>query len=133
MDGGCWVCFCGLHSLVQDIDVRIFGVRAMGCMCAQTRLQFTLPSKNFFGEWSQKTHVNSKGKNALYRKKIPQRRIEPKTLHQAGQGAQHITNELFRPPPDRSVDRVQNHWKKTLHSCLTLNGNIRSPEELVSK
>ena len=27
----------------------------------------------------------------------PQRRFEPTTLHQAGQRAQHITNELFRP------------------------------------
>ena len=30
-------------------------------------------------------------------KKSPQRRIEPTTLHQAGQRAQHTTNELFRP------------------------------------
>ena len=29
--------------------------------------------------------------------KNPQRRIEPTTLHQAGQQAQHTTNELFRP------------------------------------
>ena len=28
----------------------------------------------------------------------PQRRIEHQTLHQAGQRAQHTTNELFRPP-----------------------------------
>ena len=29
---------------------------------------------------------------------IQQRRIEPTTLHQAGQRAQQTTNELFRPP-----------------------------------
>ena len=32
------------------------------------------------------------GKNPLYRKKSPQRRIEPTTLYQAGQRAQHSTN-----------------------------------------
>ena len=30
--------------------------------------------------------------------KISQVRIEPTTLHNAGQRAQHTTNELFRPP-----------------------------------
>ena len=34
----------------------------------------------------------------LREKKSPQRRKEPTTLHQAGQRAQHTTNELFRPP-----------------------------------
>ena len=36
-----------------------------------------------------RTHVNWKNS--------PQRRIKPTTLHQAGQQAQHTTNELFRP------------------------------------
>ena len=36
--------------------------------------------------------------NPLYWKKnSPQRKIEPMTLHQAGQRAQHTTNELYRP------------------------------------
>ena len=30
-------------------------------------------------------------------KNSPQRRIEPTLLHQAGQQAQHTTNELFQP------------------------------------
>ena len=37
-------------------------------------------------------------KNPSSRKNSPQRRMEPTTLHQAGQRAQHTTNELFRPP-----------------------------------
>ena len=40
-------------------------------------------------------------KNPLYwkkKKKKTQRRIEPTTLHQAEQGAQQTTTELFRPP-----------------------------------
>ena len=35
--------------------------------------------------------------NPFYRKNSPQRRIEPATLHQAGQRAQHTANKLFRP------------------------------------
>ena len=31
-------------------------------------------------------------------KKSSQRSIEPTTLHQAGQRAQHTTNEIFRSP-----------------------------------
>ena len=41
--------------------------------------------------------VTPREKSPLPEKKCPQRRIEPPTLHQAGQRAQHITNELFRP------------------------------------
>ena len=45
-----------------------------------------------------RTHVNSKGKIPSTWKNSPQRRIEPTTLHQAGQRAQYTTNELFRSP-----------------------------------
>ena len=36
------------------MNVRIFWVRSMECMCAQTRPQFILSSKRVLGEWSQK-------------------------------------------------------------------------------
>ena len=51
-----------------------------------------------FGGNRVRTHVNCKEKITSTGKKSPQRRIEPTTLHQAGQQAQHTTNELFRPP-----------------------------------
>ena len=41
-----------------------------------------------------RTHVNSKRKIPYTGKNSPQRRIEPWTLHQAGQRAQHTTNEV---------------------------------------
>ena len=44
------------------IYVWIFGVRAMECICAQTRPQFILSFKRVFGEWSQNQGKNSKGK-----------------------------------------------------------------------
>ena len=75
------------------MNIRIFWVRAMKCMCAQTRPQFILSSERVFlgnGVW---THVNSKGK-IPYTGKFPQRRIEPATLWTA---SPNTTNELFRP------------------------------------
>ena len=53
MDGACWVCFCCQHSPVCGMNVRIFGVHAMECMCAQTRSQFILSSERVLGGWSQ--------------------------------------------------------------------------------
>ena len=53
--------------------------------------------KEFLGD-GVRTHVNSKGKiPSTGGKNLPQRRIEPTTLHRAGQRARHTTNELFRP------------------------------------
>ena len=53
--------------------------------------------KEFWGN-EVRTHFNSKGKiPSTGKKNSPQRRIEPTTLHPAGQRAQHTTNELFRP------------------------------------
>ena len=54
-------CFCCRHSLVYDYDVRICWVRAMECMCAQTRSGFILSPVRVLGN-GVRTHVNSKGK-----------------------------------------------------------------------
>ena len=43
------------------MNVRIFGVRAMECMYAQTRPRFMLSSERVWGK-GVRTHVNSKGK-----------------------------------------------------------------------
>ena len=75
------------------MNVRIFWVRAMKCMCAQTRPRFILSSERVFwgnGVW---THVNSKGKIPSTGK-FPQRRIEPALLWTA---SPNTTNKLFRP------------------------------------
>ena len=56
MDGTYWVCFCCRHSPVSDVNVRIFGVRAVECMSAQTRPRFILSSERV------RTHISSKGK-----------------------------------------------------------------------
>ena len=86
------------------MNVRIFLVRAMERKCAQTRHRFILSSERVLEEGGGggggsrvRTLVNFKGKIPSIRKKYPQRMIEPTAVHQAGQQAQHITNELFRP------------------------------------
>ena len=66
-------------------------------MCAQTIPRFILSSDRVFLGNGVETHVNSKGGKTLYRKHSPLRRIEPTTLHQARQRAQHTTTDLFRP------------------------------------
>ena len=50
--------------------------------------------KDLGGEWSRKPCL-LQGKYPLYQKTFPQRMIEPMTLHQAGQQAQHTTSKLF--------------------------------------
>ena len=52
--------------------------------------------KEFLGN-GVRTHVDSKGKNPRCWKNSPQGKIIPTMLHQAGQRAQHTTNELFWP------------------------------------
>ena len=52
-----------------------------------------------FWESGVRTHVNSKGNIPSTGKKKNSRKIEPTTLHHAGQRAQHTANELSSPPP----------------------------------
>ena len=60
---------------------------------------YTLIRKSFGGVESEQAHIASKGKKSpLRKKKSPQSSIKPTTLHQAGQRANHTTNELFRLP-----------------------------------
>ena len=46
VDGACWVCFCCRHSPVYDMNIRIFWVHVMQCMCATTWPHFILSSKD---------------------------------------------------------------------------------------
>ena len=59
------------------------------------RLDFILSSERVLGESQLMLTPREK---SPYRKNCPQRRIRLTTLHQAGQWAQHTTNELFQPP-----------------------------------
>ena len=128
------------------MNVRISeSVRSNACV---HRLEHGLyfHSKEFWGN-GFKTHVNSNEKIPSFGKKSsPQRRIEPTTMHQAGQLAQHTTNEwstwslfhFFRSPQwciiQRSIIQSysrpglkktkQTKWKK----WLTLFHFFRPPQ-----
>ena len=99
------------------MSVRIFWVHTMECMCVH-RLDLGLSShpKEFLGN-GVRTIVNPKRKIPSTGKKSPQRRIEPTTLHQAGQRAQHTTNELFRPR------------NQLLSAKFTFTSGVRTPWE----
>ena len=75
-------------------------------VCTYKTSVYTLTQKSFWGN-GVRTHVNSKGKMpSTEKKKTPQRRVEPTTLHQAGQRAQHTTgplNSLVRSVTSLSV------------------------------
>ena len=69
----------------------------MECMCAQTLdLGLYFHPKEFWGN-RVRAYVNSKGNIPTTGKNSPQRRIEPTTLHQAGQRARYSSNELLQP------------------------------------
>ena len=52
------------------MNIRIFWVRAMECMCTQIRPRFILSPKKVLGKWSQ-NQCKLQGKNPLYRENPP--------------------------------------------------------------
>ena len=79
------------------MNISIFWICVMECMCAQARPQFMLSSERVWGYWSQNPWKNPREKSPL-----PQvlRRAEPTMLHHAGQWAQHTTDWAFLAPCD---------------------------------
>ena len=103
MDGNCWVCFCCWRSPIQDMNVRIFWVHAMECMCAGDPGLYS-HLKQFLGN-GVRTHVKSTEKSPL-----PEARrwIEPMTLHHAGQQAKNTTDWAI-PVPILQSEFYTNH------------------------
>ena len=64
-------------------------------VCTDLISAYTLIRKSFRGMESE-PRLTPREKSPLPEKNL-KRRIEPTTLHQAGQRAQHTTNELFGP------------------------------------
>ena len=60
------------------MNVRIFRVRAIECMCAQTRPRFILSSVRVFSWDGVRTHVNSKGKILSTGKILPRGGLNPR-------------------------------------------------------
>ena len=78
------------------MNVRICWVRAMECMCAQTRPRFTLSSERVWGEMESEPMLTPREKSPLPE---AQRRIEPAPLHHANSEPSPSPTELFRPGP----------------------------------
>ena len=71
MDGTCWVCFCCWHSPVYDMNFRIFWVRVMKCMCAQTRPRFILSSERAFWGMEFEPMLTPKAKSSCSQRTQP--------------------------------------------------------------
>ena len=76
------------------MNVRIFWVRAMKCMCAQTRPRFILSSEGVFGGMEFKPMLTPREKSPLL-ENVPRGGSNPR---HHGQRAQALPTELFWPP-----------------------------------
>ena len=122
MHAGCVFC---RHSPVQDMKVRIFGVRVMECTCAQTRPRFILSSEGVFRGMKSETMLTPRGKSPL---PGAQRRIEPATLQHAGQRARHTIDWAIPPLPSPPPPNTH-----TLSLSLSLSRNSNCYTLLRSK
>ena len=99
-------------------------------MCAQIRPRFILSSERFFGN-GVRTHVNSKGKNPVYRRlrggSNPRRCITKDSEPNA------LLTELFRLPlpPSRIVHAVEWSLERLSRSRLSQNDSVSFPPLLV--
>ena len=111
---GC-VLVAGIHPSRTWMSGSLESVRWIACVHG---LDLGLYShlKEFWGNGVQ-THVNSKGKISS------QRRIEPTTLHQAGQRAQHTTNKLFQAPDSVLQTITEGHYRESCIESLPLPGS----------
>ena len=103
------------------MNVRIFWVSGVEYMCALTRARFILSSERVFGEWSQNP-CQLQGKNPLYRKNSPFRRIEPTRLHQAGGSFESVR---WNACVHRLELGLYSHWKEFLGNGVRTHVNSK--------
>ena len=75
------------------MNVSIFWVRAMKCMCAQTRPWFILSSEGVFGGMEFEPMLTPREKSPVP-ENVPRGGLNPR---RCGQRAQALPTELFRP------------------------------------
>ena len=80
------------------MNVRIFWVRAMKCMCAQTRPRFILSSEGVFGGMEFEPMLTRREKSPLP-ENVPRGGLNPR---RCGQRAQNTTNWAIPAPLDGS-------------------------------
>ena len=77
-----------MYVTVFGCFVGVFLVHVMECMNTQIRPRSVLSSERVFGEWSQNPQTPGEKSPLLE----AQRRVEPATLHYAGQRTQRTTD-----------------------------------------
>ena len=99
------------------MNVRIFWVRAMKCMCAQTRPCFILSSERVFGGMEFEPMLTPREKSPLP-ENFPRGGSNPR---HCGQRAQALPTELFRPPST---------YNSFLYPCDLAHSNWCKPVEI---
>ena len=97
------------------MNVRIFWVRAMKCMCAQTRPRFILSSEGVLGGMEFEPMLTPREKSPLP-ENVPRGGSNP--WHR-GQRAHALPTELFRPPAQLLI-LAEVKWHEVLLSLLWL-------------
>ena len=111
------------------MNVRIFWVRAMKCMCAQTRPRFILSSERVRGGMEFEPMLTPREKSPLA-ENVPRGGSNPR---RCGQQAQALPTELFRPPErlcffiDEDLTMYKQSWKyMAFIACLALSEETSS-------
>ena len=99
---GC-VFVAGSHPSRTWTSGSFESVRWNACAHRLTRPRFTLSSERVWGEWSSNP-CELQDTNPCYQKSSPQRSIEPMTLHQAGQWAEHTTDWAILGPVGMGIE-----------------------------
>ena len=132
MDGACCVSltslihiFCYQRLPILVVNVRTFWVRAMVCMCAQTRPWSILSPERAFTGIGSEPMLNPRENSPL---KEAEGRVEPVTLHQAGQSAQHtvLATGLFGPLANVLNDQIWQWGCSITRYILDLKNRFRS-------
>ena len=129
VDVACWVFFLPAFTRLGH-ERQDLWVLSMECMCSQTRPRFILSSESFGG--MDPEPMLTPREKSLYRKNSPQRRIEPTTLCQAGQRAQHTTNWTIPTPSSvMTLKKIATEIFNTLPCGQRARKNRSSPSEIV--
>ena len=93
VDGACWVCFCCRHEHQNLLSPR----DGMHVRTDKTSV-YNLIRKSLGGTESEPMSTPREKSGPLPKKSLLRGRLNSRRLHQAGQRAQHTTNELSWPP-----------------------------------
>ena len=104
------------------MNVRIFWVRAMKCMCAQTRPRFILSSEGVFGGMEFEPMLTPREKSPLP-ENVPRGGANPRRY---GQRAQALPTELFQSPKKKLMWILKKKSKCLHDPYVTLTGLLCS-------